>query len=211
MSSENSLKVALKKWVKNNGKSIAIFAGGFLLGVFTIQQEILGIRLGGVEYVLIKKSSIPKSLSIEGKWFYETEISDVELEYDDVNCVSIMGEVDIAQDEATNEFNIVNAKRRLCIDSTSKEIRRNVIWSSKIAAILPESRQIIISLSTTDPSPRIGYIQGTIQRTDDGDYPSKFEGSMYYLNTKNQQYSNTTITFCKEGTDCARNINSKFK
>ena len=69
----------------------------------------------------------------------------------------------------------------------------------------------MVSLLTRDQSPRIGYIEGAIPEDISGNTPSKFEGNMYYLNTQNQKYGSTTITFCKEATECAEDIARKFK
>jgi hypothetical protein len=211
METESSPQSLIIEWTKNHWQLLAAFIAGALFGAVAVQQGYQGFRFGGSEYILIKKASIPKSLSIKGKWFYKTQTSDVAIQYDKLNCISIMGTADISQAEASNEFSIVDATRLVCIDPASKEIKTNVGWSSTNAAVLPDSRKIIVSLFTRDPSPRIGYIEGAIPESIKGDSPTEFKGNMYYLNTQNQKYGSTTITFCKEGTECAQDITRKFK
>lgn len=207
METETSPQSLVTEWAKKHWQLLAAFATGFLVGAVAVQQGYQGFKFGGSEYILIKKGSIPKSLSIKGKWFYKTETSGAALQYDKLNCTSIMGTADISQAEASNEFSITNATRLICIDPTSKEIiKTNVGWSSTNAAVLPDSREIMVSLSTRDPFPRIGYIEGAIPENISGDFPSQFKGNMYYLNTQNQKYGSTTITFCKEETECAKDI-----
>ena len=211
METEPSPKSLLTQWTKKHWPLLTAFATGALLGAVAVEQGYQGFRFGGSEYVLIKKGSIPKSLSIKGKWFYKTQTSDVGIQYNKLNCISIMGTADISQAEASNEFSIVDATRLVCVDPTSKEIKTNVGWNSINATVLPDNRKIMVSLLTRDPSPRISYIEGGITENIKGDSPTEFKGNMYYLNTQNQKYGSTTITFCKEGTDCAQDIARKFK
>jgi hypothetical protein len=198
-------------WARKNWQLLAAFIVGILLGAFAVQQEYEGVNFGGAEYVLIKKASIPKSLSIKGKWFYETKTSGASLIYGSLTCISILGAADISQAAASNEFSINNATRRGCLDPKSQIIKTNVGWRSINAAVLPDSRKIIVSLITADPNPRIAYIEGTIPATIKGDSPTQFDGTMYYLNTQTQKYGSTTITFYKEGTQDAKDIEHKFK
>lgn len=211
METEPSPKSLVTEWTKKHWQLLTAFAAGALLGAVAVQQGYQGFRIGDSEYVLIDRRSIPKSLSIKGKWFYKTQTSDVALQYNKLNCISIMGTADISQAKASNEFSIINATRLVCIDPTSKEIKTNVGWNSINASVLPESRKIIVSLLTRDPSPRIGYIEGAIPEDIKGDFPTQFDGNMYYLNTQNQKYGSTTITFCKEETECARDIANSIK
>lgn len=211
METEPSPKFLVTEWAKKHWQLLAAFATGALLGAFAVQQGYEGFSIGGTEYVLVKKTSIPKSLSIQGNWFYETTTSGLPLQFDNLKCVSILGTADIAQKEASNEFTISNAKRRGCIDPESQVIKTNVGWDSDNAAVLPDSRKIMISLDTADPNPRIAYIEGSIPTTISEDSPSQFNGTMYYLNTQNQTYGSTTITFCKEGSECAQDIAQKLR
>ncbi len=211
METEPSPKPLVIEWAKNHWQLLAAFATGALLGAVAVQQGYEGFQFGGVQYVLIKKASIPKSLSIQGKWFYETKTSSVPLQYNNLNCISILGTADISQAAASNEFSINNATRRGCIDPKSQVIKTNVGWRSINAAVLPDSRKIMVSLSTADPNPRIAYIEGAIPATISGDSPSQFDGTMYYLNSQNQSYGSTTITFCKDGSQCAKDIDDKLK
>ena len=211
MEAEQSKTPLVAELAKKHWKLLAAFTVGTLLGAFAVQQGYEGFSFGGTEYILIKKASIPKSLSIQGKWFYETTTSGLPLQFDNLKCVSILGTADISQQPASNEFTISNAKRRGCIDPQSQVIKTNVGWRSNNAAVLPDSRKIMVSLSTADPNPRIAYIEGSIPTTISGDYPSQFDGTMYYLNTQNQRYGSTTITFCKEGSECAQDIAQKLR
>ncbi|MEG3969539.1 MULTISPECIES: hypothetical protein [unclassified Microcoleus] len=211
METEPSPRTLVTEWAKNHWQLLAAFAAGALLGAVAVQQGYEGFSVGGTQYVLIKKASIPKSLSIQGQWFYETKTSGVPLQYDNLNCISILGTADISQAAASNEFSINNATRRGCIDSQSQVIKTNVGWRSINAAVLPDSRKIMVSLNTADPNPRIAYIEGAIPATISGDSPTQFDGTMYYLNTQNQRYGSTTITFCKEGSKCAEEIARKLQ
>jgi hypothetical protein len=205
----------ITEWGYKNWRSILTFAAGtlvgaFVLGAFAAQQGYEGISWGGTEYVLLKKASVPKSLLIQGSWIYETKTSDTPLVFNKLECKSIMGTVDISQAATSNEFNVNNATRRKCIDFKSRITETNVGWRSISAAVLPNSRKIIISLRTDDANPRIGYIEGAIPTNMTGDMPSQFDGTMYYLDTRTQKYGRTTITFCKNETECAKNITRKF-
>lgn len=205
----------MNDWVQQNWKLIASFAVGALLGAIGVRQGYEGFRIAGSEYTLIKKASIPKSLTVHGRWFYETSTSDADLDYNQYACKSILGIADISQGQdgvsASNEFSIDNAVRKACITSKGEVKEVNVPWNSKTASVLPGSRRILVSLITADPNPRFGYIEGAIPSTESGDSPSEFSGSMYYLNTNDQSYGRTTIKFCKEGTECARSIRRQFK
>ncbi|WP_058995136.1 hypothetical protein [Leptolyngbya sp. NIES-2104] len=211
METEASPKSLVTDWAKKHWQLLAAFTAGAFLGAIAVQQGYEGFRFGGAEYVLIKKASIPKSLSIQGKWFYETKTSGIPLQFDKLNCMSILGTADISQAAASNEFSINNATRRGCIDPESQVIKTNVGWRSINAAVLPDSRKIMVSLNTADPNPRIAYIEGAIPATISGDSPPQFDGTIYYLNTQNQRYGSTTITFCKEGSECAQDIARKLK
>jgi hypothetical protein len=210
METEPSPKFLVTEWAKKHWQLLAAFATGALLGAFAVQQGYEGFSVGGTEYVLKKKASIPKSLSIQGKWLYETTASDLPLQFDSLKCVSILGTADISQQPASNEFAISDATRKGCINSQAKVMPTNVGWHSNNAAVLPDSRKIMVSLITADPNPRIAYIEGAIPPTVSGDFPSQFNGTMYYLNTGNQSYGSTKITFCKEGSDCAKGIAQKL-
>lgn len=204
----------MNDWAKQNWKLIAAFAAGVLLGAISVRQGYEGFRFAGSEYILIKKASIPKSLSIQGRWLYETKASGADLNYDQFACKSILGVADISQGQegapVSNEFSIDNAIRKACVDSQGKVLKTNVSWNSRNASVLPNSRKIIVSLITTDPNPRLGYIEGSIPSTEPEKTPSEFSGNMYYLNTQNQTYGSTIIRFCKEGTECARTIEKQF-
>ena len=54
----------MNDWARENRKLIAVFAAGVLLGAISVRQGYEGFRFAGSEYVLIKKASIPKSLSL---------------------------------------------------------------------------------------------------------------------------------------------------
>jgi hypothetical protein len=203
-------KLLVTDLARTHWKLLVALAAGTILGAFAVRQGYEGFRIGGAEYVLIKKASIPKSLSIKGKWFYTTETSSSAIQYAKNSCIAIMGTADISQAEASNEVRI-DAKRRVCTTPNNKDVDTNVGWSSYSAAVLPDSRKINVSLITRDPSPRIGYIEGVIPERISGDYPTEFEGNMHYLNTQKQTYNSATIIFCKDGTECARNIARKFK
>jgi hypothetical protein len=211
METEHSPKPLVTNWAKMHWRLLAAFAAGASLGAVAVQQGYEGFRFGGTEYILIKKASIQKSLSIQGRWFYETKTSGVPLQFDKLKCMSILGIADISQTAASNEFSINNATRRGCIDPESQVIKTNVGWRSINAAVLPDSRKIMVSLNTADLNPRIAYIEGAIPANISGDSPPQFDGIMYYLNTQNQKYGSTTITFCKEGSECAQDIARKLK
>jgi hypothetical protein len=148
--------------------AIAITA---IIGGVAVSGGYVGWRCGSLnECVLLRKEDIPKSLSIKGKWFYETKTSGVALQFDALKCMSILGTAEISQDAASNEFDVVNATRLACIDPKSQAIETNVGWERINAAVLPESRKIIVSLITRDLSPRIGYIEGAIPENITGDY-----------------------------------------
>lgn len=201
-------------WLKKRWALVSVFAAGLLLGVMSVSQGISGFRFAGSEYVLINKASIPKSLSVHGKWFYEAHVSNSDLHYDKLTCNTILGEADISHGNdssaISNEFYIYNATRRVCIDSQGKLSKVNVGWKSMNASVLPDTRRIVISLLTNDPNPRIGYIEGSIPRADSEVLPNEFSGIMHYLDTKDQTFAAITIKFCKEDTECARNIVKKF-
>jgi hypothetical protein len=209
-----TFSLEMNEWAQKNWKIIAAFAAGALLGAIGVRQGYEGFSLDGSQYILIKKASIPKSLTVNGRWFYQTETSDADLDYKQYSCKSILGVADISQGQqgeaVSNEFSIDNATRKACITSNGESQKVNVAWNSKIASVLPGSRRILVSLITADPNPRFGYIEGSIPSTDSGNSPSEFSGSMYYLNTNDQTYGRTTIKFCKEGSDCARSIEKKF-
>lgn len=201
----------ITEWIRENWKLLVAFGVGALLGAFAVQQGYEGFSFGGTEYRLIKKASIPKSLSIQGRWFYETRTSGNPLQYDALSCTSILGTADISQNQVSNEFSINNATRRGCIDPDSQVISTNVGWRSTDAAVLPDSRKIMVFLSTADPNPRLAFIDGSIPSNITGDSPDEFSGTMYYLNTQNQTYGSTTIRFCKEGTSCAQKIDNQLQ
>ena len=208
---EPSKKKIIAEWTGKNWKLIAAFFVGALIGAFAVRQGYEGFSIGGTEYVLIKKASIPKSLSIQGRWFYETRTSAEPLQYDVLSCTSILGVADISQRSSTsNEFSVDNAIRRGCINLDGKVSKTNVGWRSINALVLPDSRKVSISLITADPNPRYAFIEGSIPPTITGDSPTEFSGTMYYLNTKNQTYGSTIIQFCKEGTACANNIEKRL-
>lgn len=142
-STKDSLKSLVTEWAKKHWPSLAAFTAGILLGALAVQQGYQGFRFGGSEYVLIKKGSIPKSLSIKGKWFFKMQTSGAVIQYDKLNCTLLLGEADISQAEASNEFSIINATRRVCVDHTSKEFETNVGWNSINAAVLPDNRKIM--------------------------------------------------------------------
>ena len=102
----------ITEWIRENWKLLVAFGVGALLGAFAVQQGYEGFSFGGTEYRLIKKASIPKSLSIQGRWFYETRTSGNPLQYDALSCTSILGTADISQNQVSNEFSINNATRR---------------------------------------------------------------------------------------------------
>lgn len=201
----------IAEWTRKNWKLISAFVAGALLGAFAMQRGYEGFSWAGTEYRLIKEASIPKSLSIQGRWFYETKTSGNPLQYDNLSCTSILGIADISQPPISNEFNINNATRRGCIDPDGQVIQTNVGWRSTDAAVLPDNRKIIVFLSTADPNPRLAFIDGSIPSSITGDSPDEFSGTMYYLNTQNQTYGSTTIQFCKEGTLCAQNIENQLQ
>jgi hypothetical protein len=204
----------MNAWAQQNWKFLAAFTIGVLIGAISVRQGYEGVRIADTEYSLLKKPSIPQSLSLVGRWFYKTETSGPELSYDTLKCVSILGFADISQGQdgsaVSNEFSVDNAVRRACIDNRGETQKTNISWTSNIASVLPDSRRLIIALSTNDTPPRIGYIEGAIPVTDTGATPKKFLGRMFYLNTKDRTYGNTTIEFCKEGTDCARSIEKQL-
>ena len=86
MQVEPSKSPLITDWTRKNWKLLAAFVVGTLLGAFAVRQGYEGFSVGGTEYVLIKKASIPKSLSIQGRWFYQTRTSGEPLQYDNLNC-----------------------------------------------------------------------------------------------------------------------------
>ena len=204
----------MNDWFTKNRKLVSAFVAGILLGAVCFSKGFTGFRFAGSEYVLVNKASIPKSLIVHGKWFYEAHASDSDLRYNNLTCKSILGEADISHGSdgfaISNEFDIHKATRRACIDNQGTLSKVNVGWKSVNASVLPASRRIIISLLTHDLNPRIGYIEGSIPRTDSEALPKEFSGIMHYLNTKNQTFSGITIKFCKEDTECARAIAKQF-
>jgi len=204
----------MNAWLQQNWRYVAVFTAGILIGAISVRQGYEGVRLAGTEYALLKKPSIPQSLSLAGRWFYKTETSGPELAYGSLKCMSILGFADISQGQdgsaVSNEFSVDNAIRRACIDTRGKIQKTNISWTSNIASVLPDSRRIIIALSTNDTPPRLGYIEGAIPITDTGSAPNKFLGRMYYLNTKDRSHGITTIEFCKESTDCGRLIDKQL-
>jgi hypothetical protein len=107
----------MNEWTQQNWKLIAAFGVGALLGALGVRQGYEGFRIAGSEYTLIKKASIPKSLTVHGKWFYETQTSDADLDYKQYSCKSILGVADISQGQdgaaVSNEFSIDNATRKV--------------------------------------------------------------------------------------------------
>ena len=114
----------MNDWARENRKLIAVFAAGVLLGAISVRQDYEGFRFAGSEYVLIKKASIPKSLSLQGRWLYETKASGADLNYNKLTCKSILGVADISQGQegapVSNEFSIDNAIRRACVDNQAR-------------------------------------------------------------------------------------------
>jgi hypothetical protein len=204
----------MNEWLTKNRALVSMFAAGILLGAVGVSNGFAGFRFGGSEYLLINRASIPKSLSVNGKWFYEAHVSGSDLRYDKLTCKSILGEADISHGSdgsaISNEFYIYKATRRVCIDNQGRLLKVNIGWKSTNASVLPDTRRIVISLMTHDPNPRIGYIDGLIPRTDSEAMPKEFSGIMHYLNTKDQTYAGINIKFCKEDTVCANTISKQF-
>jgi hypothetical protein len=208
----------MKNWLNHNWKLLSsLFAVAFLLGAASARQGFAGIRIAGLEYGFIKDQSIPKSMVLDGKWFYRASASASDLRYDQLTCKSILGEANISHgtDGSANssEFDIHHATRKVCIDKQNLAAKVMVGWKSVKASVLPEDRSFIISVLTQDPNPRIGYIEGSIDRKDPNDsevLPDRFSGTMNYLNTKDQTFVGISIEFCKEGTECANNIEKQF-
>jgi hypothetical protein len=220
---EQNPKKTIGDFFNEPWKLVSALATIALIGGVAVSAGYVGWRCGSLtECVLVRKESIPKSLSLSGIWFYETKTSDAVFQYRERKCTAILGKAEIFQSEVSNEFRI-NAVRYLCVlpasntenrsnsNNSPTEITTNVGWSSNNASVLPDSRRVNIALITRDPSPRFGYIEGSIPEHIKGDSPTEFRGDMYYLNTNNQTYNIATISFCKEGTECAKEISQRFK
>ena len=154
---------------------------------------------------------------LDGKWFYRASASASDLRYDQLTCKSILGEANISHgtngSANSTEFDIHHATRKVCIDKQDVATKVMVGWKSVKASVLPEHRSFIISVLTQDPNPRIGYIEGSIDRKDSNDseiLPDRFSGFMNYLNTRDQTFVGISIEFCKEVTECANNIEKQF-
>jgi hypothetical protein len=206
---------AVTHFFNRHGKVLGTLVAGVAIGGVVVNQGYIGWHCGesanGCE--LVKKGPVPKSLILKGSWFFRTKTSGAPLKYDDKACTSVLGTAEISQAELSNEL-YIEGIRKSCVSNygganasgNTSQVPVNVGWTSKNAAVLPDSRRIMISLSTRDPSPRTGYIEGILPKGVEEKAPTKFEGNMDYLNAETGAYGAATIEFCKAETDCAKEI-----
>jgi hypothetical protein len=73
----------MKDWLNLNWRFIlSFFVVTFLLGAASARNGIEGIQIAGLKYGFITNPSIPKSMVLDGRWFYRASASASDLRYD---------------------------------------------------------------------------------------------------------------------------------